>query len=94
MIAPAVEKKDFKFPFTWTDITKDNCMEQTNGNVAIICGKISGISVVDFDNLESYNQAIQDFPQLKHHKQVETKNGFHIYGLYNADLLTTTNGFT
>lgn len=89
-----VEKKDFKFPFSWKDITKDNCMEQTNGNVAIICGKKSGISVIDFDNRESFNQAIQDFPQLKDHKQVETKNGVHIYGLYNPDLLTTTNGFT
>jgi hypothetical protein len=69
----SIEKKDFKFTFSWKDIMKDNCMEQTNGNVAITCGKKSGISVIDFGNKESYNQAIQDFLQLKNHKQVETK---------------------
>ena len=87
------EKKEPKFRTPWKTITFDNCLENVNSNVAVICGKVSGITIIDFDDEESYDQMRKDFPMLDEFKLVETNNGFHIYGKYNPDLKTGTNMF-
>lgn len=92
-IANGKEKKDIKQMPPWKQINKDNCLKYIGLNVAVITGAISGISVIDFDNMESYNKVLEDFPELKDFKQVKTRNGVHIYGLYNKDLHTTTNAY-
>ena len=77
------EKKKFNPQNTkWEHINKDNCLKQENinGNVAVICGEVSGITVIDFDNEESYNQICKDFPMLSEFKCVKTNHGFHLYG--------------
>ena len=90
------EKKKFNPQNTkWEHINKDNCLKQENinGNVAVICGEVSGITVIDFDNEESYNQICKDFPMLSEFKCVKTNHGFHLYGKYNPNLKTSTNVF-
>jgi hypothetical protein len=88
------EVKDVKFKTPWKEINKDNCLKQTTGlNVGVICGSISGISVLDFDNMDTYEQVVSDYPTLKYYKQVRTRNGVHVYGKYNKDLHTNTNSY-
>lgn len=87
------EKKEPKQLPAWKQINKDNCLKYVGLNVAVICGAISGISVIDFDDMDTYNKVIEDFPELKNYKQVKTRNGMHIYGKYNKDLHTTTNAY-
>jgi hypothetical protein len=87
------EKKVIKNMPPWKQITKDNCLKYVGLNVAVITGAISGISVIDFDNMNSYNLVITDFPELKDFKKVKTRNGVHIYGKYNKELQTSTNVF-
>jgi hypothetical protein len=58
---------------------------------AVICGKMSGITVYDFDNIEYYNKIVHEFPEIKEYLTVKTKNGVHVYFKYNADVLTSTN---
>jgi hypothetical protein len=87
------EKKDIKQMPPWKQINKDNCLKYVGLNCAVICGAISGISVIDFDNMDTYNKVMIDFPELKDFKQVQTRNGVHIYGKYNKDLHTTTNAY-
>jgi hypothetical protein len=87
------EKKDPKFRTQWKTITFDNCLENVNSNVAVITGKVSGITVIDFDDEESYNQMRKDFGFLDELKLVKTFHGYHLYGKYNPDLKTGTNVF-
>jgi hypothetical protein len=87
------EKKEPKFRTPWKTITFDNCLENVNSNVAIITGKVSGITVIDFDCEESYDQMRKEFGFLDEFKLVKTNNGFHVYGKYNPDLKTGTNVF-
>jgi hypothetical protein len=87
------EKKVPHFRTDWSNITFDNCLENVNQNVAVITGKISGVTVIDFDCEESYDQIRKDYGFLDEFKLVKTNNGFHLYGKYNPDLKTGTNVF-
>jgi len=87
------EKKEPKFSTAWNSITFDNCCETVNSNVAVICGKVSGITVIDFDDEESYDKMRKDFGVLDEFKLVKTNKGCHLYGKYNPDLKTGTNVF-
>ena len=76
------------------DITKENFKNFINKNhkgCAIRTGEISNITVLDFDDIEVYNQLADFYPELKKHRTIKTKNGFHIYCQYNKDLKNTTN---
>jgi hypothetical protein len=87
------EKKVIKNMPPWKQINKDNCLKYVGLNVAVITGAISGISVIDFDNMDSYHKVLEDYPELKDFKTVQTRNGVHIYGKYNKELQTSTNVF-
>jgi len=87
------EKKELKNMSAWKEINKDNCLKTVGLNVAIICGKISGISVIDFDDMSTYETVINDYPELKSFKQIKTNKGVHIYGKYCEELRTTTNAY-
>jgi len=51
------------------------------GNVAVVCGPVSGnLIVLDFDNEETYHKAFRDFEGLqKATFVVRTSRGFHVY---------------
>jgi phage/plasmid-associated DNA primase len=91
-----VEKKELKgLPKKWTEnINKDNYKDYIFGGhkgTCVICGEINGITVVDFDNVSTYEKALEQFPDLKNYKTVKTKRGFHVYCKYNPNLKTRSN---
>ena len=89
------EKKKLPFNnFSWKDINKDNYKEFFNcddKSFYVITGKMSNITILDFDKAELYDQLVEEFPELKDHFTVKTKKGYHIYFRYNESLSTTTN---
>jgi phage FluMu gp28-like protein len=64
----------------WKLIDNSNYLENVNEKhkaLAIITGKMSKITVMDFDvknNECSYEQVIQDFPEVKHSYTVKTQS--------------------
>jgi hypothetical protein len=94
--AKGIEKKITNNLPTWKDITKDNYnnyVKPKHTGHAIITGEINNITVLDFDDKTVYNLFVSKYPYLTNHYTVETKNGFHIYFLYNNAVPTTTNAF-
>ena len=87
------KKKPMGMP-NWRTITKDNfkenCLQNQHG-LCIICGSMSNITVVDYDLPESYDRMVAEYPDLKKHKTIKTRNGYHIYFQYDETIKTTTN---
>jgi hypothetical protein len=83
----------------WKDnITKDNChsfCHDRHRALAVMTGKISGITAVDFDVKEdgcAYEDVVRDFPELKNCRTIKTQSGgYHIYFKYDPEIGTTTN---
>ena len=81
-------KKQAKgLPLGWSKIEKTTL----NPNSKVICcrtGKISGITVIDFDNKEHYEQAVNNgLFNPNEHPIVKTKKGFHIFFKYTEDIV-------
>ena len=47
--------------------------------MGIICGQVSGLMVLDFDDLQSYRKFCMRFPELVRSYTVKTRRGFHVY---------------
>lgn len=65
------------------------------GNIAICCGPVSGLLVLDIDGLDAMNalEALQDeHGDLPDTWRVGTSRGQHIYFRYTGDDLRNTNG--
>jgi hypothetical protein len=78
----------------WRDIDENNYKKFINKDHhcrAILTGKISDITVIDYDDIESYNRMVEEYPDLRNHKTIKTKKGVHIYCKYDETVLTTTN---
>jgi len=58
---------------------------------AVLTGKISGITVLDFDSLNSYKTFCKNVPNFESYFTIKTKNGYHVYCLYNPELKTCNN---
>ena len=89
------KKKPIGMP-SWREINEDNYKEYINKDHhcrAIITGKLSGITVLDFDIDSSYHQMVENFPELKKVKTIKTNKGYHLYFKYDESVLTTVNGF-
>jgi hypothetical protein len=89
------KKKPNQMP-SWKEITNDNFQDyihSDNKGVALITGKMSGISVIDFDDIEVYNKLVLEHPEIKNIRTIKTKNGVHLYCKYDEKIKTTTNGF-
>jgi hypothetical protein len=91
------KKKPLGMP-VWKQINQDNFKDyidiKNDTGVAIITGKMSGISVIDFDDVQEYDKLVVDYPEIKNHRTIKTKNGYHIYCQYTDKLSSTTNGLT
>ena len=89
------KKEPIGFP-NWKKITKNNFQEHIDADndeaAAIITGEISGITVIDFDDMSQYEKLVTNYPDIKKHRTIKTKNGVHIYCQYTTKLMTTTNG--
>jgi hypothetical protein len=80
----------------WKDITRENhknYIKKEHKGHAILTGKMSGITVFDFDIPEVYYKFVELYPKLKTYRTIKTKNGFHVYCDYDEDIKTTTDGF-
>jgi hypothetical protein len=92
-----IEKKTPLGMPVWKQINRDNFRDyidtHNDEGTAIITGKISGISVLDFDDITEYDKLVKKYPEIKKYRTIKTKNGVHIYCQYTDKLNTTTNGF-
>lgn len=91
-----IEKKITNNLPSWKDITKDNYtnyIKTKHTGHAIITGEINNITVLDFDDKTVYNSLLTKYPYLQNNYTVETKNGYHMYFIYNPTVPTTTNAF-
>ena len=91
------KKKMNGLPKGWPSITKENAksyIKSSSKCVGIITGKVSGISVIDFDNEESYRIYKERFPkEFSEVITIKTKKGYHCYFKYNSNFKSTTDGF-
>jgi len=80
-----VEKKKMNIKFKWENITKTQ-FNKNHKAFAVRTGKISGITVFDFDDRETYNNLVKQHPELKECYTVSTNKGCHIYFNYNSSI--------
>jgi len=85
-----IEKKKMH-SIDWGDITKTQ-INKSHDAIAVICGKISGITVFDFDDREEYEKLEKQHPELKNCYTVLTNKGCHKYFNYDENIVATTNG--
>ena len=91
-IVNGVEKKSLDRMPPWASFKKSYITPKDKCR-AIITGKKSNITVLDFDDIEEYNRVIVQYPELKNHYTVKSPNGYHIYFLYNPALKTGVDCF-
>jgi hypothetical protein len=80
----------------WSNINSDNMKEYIKPNykaIGIITGKMSNITVVDFDSVEVYDIFVNKYPDLKKCVTVKTRRGYHLYFNYYENVKSTTNVF-
>lgn len=75
------------------DITK-SYIKKGDKSFAFRTGKISGISVLDFDVMSVYDEIIVKYPYLEDCYRVRTNKGYHIYFNYDERLNGATNVMT
>ena len=88
-----VVKKSHGFP-NWKQIDRGNFMNYTFNHhraLAVLTGKISNITGIDFDIREEYDKLVGENPELKNYYTVQTNKGYHIYCKYKEEVKTTTN---
>ena len=88
-----VVKKCLGMP-NWKQINRNNFTNYTfnhHRGLAVLTGRISNITCIDFDIREEYDKLIGDHPELKNYYTVQTNKGYHIYCKYNEEVKTTTN---
>lgn len=91
------EKKQFVgIPKGWASITLDNMADYVKENykaIGVLTGKKSNITVIDFDNMETYEKIIKKYPELNKSLKVKTRKGYHLYFKYDARLTNNTDVF-
>ena len=81
----------------WSTITKENqaqFQKEDHRCKGILTGQKSGITVIDFDNVNNYNMFVQQFPELNKCTKVKTRRGYHLYFKYNDKLITGSDVMT
>lgn len=90
-------KKDLKYQRKWSEATLETWKKdlEINGdwcdNFAIKTGKISNITVIDFDTKEGYEDFCLDVPDLKEYFTIKTRKGYHVYCNYDNRFSTNTD---
>ncbi len=88
------ERKVMTFQNYYEDAILENWEEmyKLNGKTtkcfAIKTGKVSGITVLDFDTEYAYNIFLKNVPNFDTYFTVKTKKGWHVYCLYHPNLKT------
>jgi len=79
------------------EINKDNFLEYCNNShkaAAIITGKMSNITVIDFDDKDCYKTMTAKYPDLKKYRTIKTNKGYHIYCKYDPNIISTTDALS
>jgi hypothetical protein len=79
------------------EINKDNFLEYCNSShkaAAIITGKMSNITVIDFDDKDCYETMANKYPDLKKYRTIKTNKGYHIYCKYDPNIISTTDALS
>lgn len=88
-----IEKKKANFEnIKWKNISEKN-VDYSHEAFAIICGKISNLTVIDIDDINVYKQLLKKYPIIENVFKIETRNGIHLYFNYDENIKTTTNAF-
>jgi len=89
-----IEKKSLKGMPKWENINKENWknfVNKSHDGFAIITGKESGVSVLDFDSEDAYKEFLESFGTGIRRNEVFTRKGKHLYFKYDPDLKQTQN---
>jgi phage/plasmid-associated DNA primase len=88
------KKKYIGLPTDWSKLTKSSINPLHSGR-GILTGKINNITIIDFDNEDSFNTFWSNNKHLNmyDYKMVKTRRGYHIYFEYNKDCITGTDCF-
>lgn len=62
--------------------------EQDFTAIAIVCGSVSRLMVIDFDEEFAYQEFLRHFPTLAHTYTVKTRRGYHLYYRIQHRVLT------
>lgn len=76
-------KKIAEFPLNWVNIKQR--YNPSHNAVALICGKKSGIFVVDYDNYVNFDVDSLKYPELKNNYEKTTK-GYHCFFKWNSSI--------
>jgi P4 family phage/plasmid primase-like protien len=87
-----VEKKRLPDLPYWKSITETQ-IKPAHKSRATRTGKISGITVIDFDDKKVYKKLLEEHPELNECYTVRSPNGYHIYFKYTDKLKTGVNCF-
>eukprot|EP00966_Prymnesium_polylepis_P293523 6779243-Prymnesium_polylepis.1 len=85
-------KKMFKPPNGWDKLTRNSPETMFKDGAAlrrgtmVLTGEKSGITVLDFDNMEVYEEMRRDFPWLENQPRVRSRRGVHVYCKYNGNI--------
>lgn len=89
------KKKPIGMPSKWTDVINENnykdYINNTHKAMCLLTGKINDLTIIDFDNKDVYKLALEQYPELKTYRTIQTKRGYHIYCKYNSDIKTRSN---
>ncbi len=85
------ERKEPVYKIHWSMITRNNYLDNINyydDGFSIIAGRLSGITVFDFDDPKDYRRLVSKHPELKKCRTIKTNKGFHIYFTYHPGIQT------
>lgn len=91
-----IEKKQIIKMRKWEKINETNFIDFINPDhkgFALITGKMSNVTVIDFDDYDVYQELILEKPEIKNIRTIRTRNGVHLYCKYDEAVKTTTDGF-
>ena len=81
------KKSQIQTPKNWNTITSEDCLKYVKNNhktLAVVTGEKSNITVIDFDNMDSYNAIVEQCPELLDYLHIKTRKGFHVYCWYDS----------
>lgn len=77
LLPTGYNKPDFDYSQPWI---------KNKGGYVIVTGKLNNITVLDFDDMDLYNEACLLVTDLHTYYTVKTRRGMHVYFEYNADI--------
>ena len=83
------EKKVVALPKGWNQESFQN--EDKGYGYVVVTGKQSGVTVLDADTEEAYEELCKLYPSLRKHYHVKTRRGYHIYFNYNESIISSSN---